>query len=187
MSKPRPIIDAVTLNEFGDVNPEALMAPGMSAPDATYTPGWSELRHQRELDVKEYRDGTRAAKDVRTLPGNLRLVRRTKAGAQDPDVGRQTWITNAGYRPVTKRDIGQPWLTAMPPGAYLLPDGSIAKGDCVYMYAEQQTAALNRARSHQELARQFDQADGWMEAVGAIEGTKPEKTEERGEPIKIQS
>lgn len=187
MSKVRPVIDAVTLNEFGEVNPADLVAPGTSAPDATYTPGWSELRHQRDIEMKEYRAGTRAAKDVKPLPGNVRLVRRTKAGSQDPDVTRATWINNAGYRPIRKADIGQPWFKAMPPGAFELPDGSIAKGDCVYMYAEQQTAALNRAKSHQDLARQFDQVDGWMEAVGAIEGTKPERTEERGEPIKIQS
>lgn len=142
----RPLVTSQTMTEFGAVldDPEGSSAMGQS-PDITWTPGWSELRLQRDMQVLEAKQGKRKWSEVVSLPGNVRLTKRCNtAGA--PDQVKQITAGQRGYRAVTKADIGQPWFTAMPAGAEVLPDGTIKKGDCVYTYCPPEAAARNVKR-----------------------------------------
>jgi hypothetical protein len=70
-----------------------------------------------------------------------------------------------GYRYITTADLGQSWFKTLPPGVTELPDGSLAKGDCVYMVADAQTAARNTVKK--ELATQARLSAGQARAEGA--------------------
>ena len=161
----RPLVPTGVMTPFGMLldDPEnPLTADG--APDTVWTPGFSDLRVARAKALAEVAQGRRSAKDVPTLPVNVRLVRRSqKSGA--PDQQKQMQSSINGYRYVTSADIGQSWFTALPPGGTELPDGSLAKGDCVYMVADAQTAARNTVKK--ELATQARLSAGQARAEGA--------------------
>ena len=161
----RPLVPTGVMTPFGMLldDPEnPLTADG--APDTVWTPGFSDLRVARDKALAEVAQGRRSAKDVPTLPVNVRLVRRSqKSGA--PDQQKQMQSSINGYRYVTSADIGQSWFTALPPGVTELPDGSFAKGDCVYMVADAQTAARNTVKK--ELATQARLSAGQARAEGA--------------------
>jgi len=142
----RPLLVTQQMTEFGAVldDPEASSTLGQSA-DITWTPGWSQLRIQRDYEVLEVWQGKRKRADVTSLPGNVRLTKRCNTQGA-PDQVKQMKAGQAGYRPVTKEDVGQPWFTALPAGATILADGTIAKGDCVYSFCPPQTAARNVKR-----------------------------------------
>jgi len=160
MAVKRELIATKPISEFGELDQTLLDTPDATAPDMTYTPGWSDLKHQRDVELAEYTQGTRAGKDVSALPGHLRLVRRMSVGGQ-VDGKKLMSAANTGGRPVTKDDIGKvPWLTAMPPGARELPDGTIvnAAGDCQYMWWDAKQAAVNL---HRKTRR-------WQEQSGVV-------------------
>lgn len=172
MAKPeavptRPLVPTGIMTPFGvllDDPSNPLTADG--SPDQVWTPGFSDLRVKRDKELAEVAQGLRSPKDVSTLPVNVRLVRRTtKSGA--PDQQKQMQSSLNGYRPVQKSEIGphNPWFTGMPGGATELPDGTIAKGDCVYMVADAQTAARNTVKK--ELATAARLSAGRERAEGA--------------------
>ena len=153
----RELIATKPVSEFGETDP-SLGDMGDGKIDLTYTPGWSELRKRRDEEVAEWVGGTRHGKDVMVLPGNLRLVRRTSVSGE-LDGKKSMAAHNTGGRLVTSQDIGQPWFTAMPPGAKALLDGTIvnAAGDCQYMWWEAPQAAARKQRNEHN----------WLEASGA--------------------
>ena len=163
--EPRPIIPTGVMTEFGEVyeDPNVREFGNGDQIDVTYTPGWSELRVKYDTEKGEASHGKRPPHKVAPLPGNVRLVRRTTVSGS-PDFSKTIQHTNKGYKPITQADVGQPWFRELPAGVSILPDGSIAKGDCVYMYCPPEQAARNAAAK----------AKRTMERIGAPEARAEE-------------
>ena len=152
----KPLVTAAVMTEFGPVleDPSFLDPHGASG-DLTWTPGWSELRRQRDLAHAEYvktysRQPT--AKDLPTLPGQLVLARRSKPMSGLPDNTDVLTFGQEGFRVVTKDDIGKAWFCPdrkLPVGSEILADGTVVKGDAVYMWADAGSAAKRAARRTQ--------------------------------------
>lgn len=139
----RPLIRTEPVSEFGEFEASAFEGMDDRVMDFTHVPGWSELRHIRDMELAEVAQGTRRPEEVSALPGNVRLVRRMGGGQYD---GKKLMASrNNGYRPITQEDVGQKWFTALPAGAKVLEDGGIvnAAGDMQYMYAPPERAAHN--------------------------------------------
>lgn len=173
MSK-RPLIRTTPVSEFGEAEASAFeTAPDgdqVFMRDLTYVPGWSDLRRRRDTELAELAEGRRSASEVRTLPVNVRLVRRTSAnGTFD---GKKLMMAGVqGYKPITSDLMGTvDWFTAMPPGAKILENGEIvnAAGDMVYMYAEGPVAAQNLRRKSEKTLQLASQA-GEKVAGGVVE------------------
>jgi hypothetical protein len=173
--KERPLIPTGVMTEFGEVfeDPETKQYSQANDIDVTYTPGWSELRKQHDRQKWEAAHGKRPPKQIVPLPGNVRLVRRSSANGS-PDLRKTAESSNRGYRPITTADVGQPWFKTLPAGAILLPDGSIAKGDCLYMYCPPEQAARNAHQKHQrtmdQLGAPHAKAEGFGMAVDQQKG-----------------
>lgn len=173
------------MTEFGELldDPESFSAEGNFQPDVTYTPGFSELRIQRDTELALAAQGKMAMKDVTILPANVRLSRRTnKAGA--PDQTKLVTAGNNGYRPITKEDVGQPWFREIPAGATVLPDGSIAKGDTQYMVCDAQRAARNTHRKNMKTLAKLGQSAAYAPGRN-IPGVTVTTT--KGQPIEAGS
>lgn len=167
----RKLIRTTPVSEFGEYEQEAadLGGSGDRVMDPTYVPGWSELRHERDRQMAEVVQGVRQPGDVKPLPVNVRLVRRSTAGGAFD--GRKLMASqNNGYQPITKEHLGEDWFTDMPAGAKLLEDGTIvnAAGDMQYMFCSAPRAATNLKRKTQ---RMLDMAAVAGQAVsgGAVE------------------
>src|SRR5574342_38961 len=149
MAEQKPLVDINLVSDFGGIEDlESFKAEGPTQHDYTYVPGFSDLKYKRDLDLGAYARHEIKAKEVSILPVNLRWFRTVKGSGSDPDQMRIAHSRNLGYRAVTKADVGQPYLTAVPPGAQIAPDGTIksAAGDLVLCVADQQTAARNAIR-----------------------------------------
>lgn len=156
----RPLIDTTIRTEFGDVLESAEFYDVSGADrDLTYVPGFSDMRRARDLELAAVASGKKDKRDakIEALPVNCRWVRATTVRG-DPDAGKQISSGNLGYTAVTKRSIGEPWLSALPPGATVAADGSIRKGDTMLMVATGKQAARNAAikasytrRMHEEV------------------------------------
>jgi hypothetical protein len=167
----RPLIDATIRTEFGDFLADKLEGDGGQGTDPTFTPGFSEMRLNRDIALGEVAKGTRKREDVPTLTHNVRLVRRTKASGA-PDGAKLSQSAVLGYRAVKKSDIGQPWFTVMPAGAVELPGGEIGLGDCVYHVADARTAGRNEALKFKRMVEmadlQFDRSADVREGEGNL-------------------
>lgn len=154
---PRPLVNTVIRTEFGDVldSPELLAREG--GRDLTYVPGFSDMRLAYDLELADVASGRKAKHEAKftPLPVNVRWTRATTPRGA-PDGMKQIATANLGYRTATKDDIGQPWLTALPPGATLEADGTIRKGDCLLTVADGKTAARNAARKQVATSRLTD-------------------------------
>lgn len=163
----RPLVATGVMTPFGELldDPENPVDQ-THGPDITWTPGFSEMRVARDTAIAEVAQGRRSAKDVPTLPVNVRLVRRAHPSGA-PDGVKQMQSSNNGYRYVTKADVGQPWFKELPAGSTVLADGNITKGDCVYMVADAQVAARNTVRKELATRARLSAAQARAEAVGA--------------------
>lgn len=151
----RPVVATGIRTEFGDVLAEDVAAE--RAQDVTHVPGFTDLKIANDLARKEGRS-------ITPLPVNLRWTRVTKvSGENDTTKAVQSGVR--GYKPVTKDEIGQPWLTSMPAGASLMPDGTIRLGDCQLMVCDQKTAGRNEVR---KLKNMMDLATTELDGGGAI-------------------
>ena len=142
-----PLIDTAPPPEFGTVHTDPSFGdPNGPSFDHTYVPGFSDLRRQRDLEIIEVKRGTRKAKDVSTLPVNLRWVRCQRSDGE-PD-NRKLWTAQQrGYVPVKPEEIGQhPWLRELPLGAVKDASGMIRNGDTVLCVASAANAGRNEAR-----------------------------------------
>ena len=143
----RPLVNSQPISEFGDTD-MALMTDYRDldfSEDMLYVPGFSDLLRKREIEMREYKEGSRMGQDVSHLPANVRWTRCTSVGGKT-DARKLMATKNVGYRPVTTTDVGKPWLTQMGVGWTTQPDGTIinAAGDLQLMVLEG-TAAANRA------------------------------------------
>ena len=142
-----PLIDVEPPPEFGPVHADpAFGDPGGADFDHTYVPGFSDLRRARDLAFGELVRGERKAKDVPTLPVNLRWVRCQKANGEEDNT--KLWTAGQrGYVPVTAEMVGtQPWLKTLPMGAVKDAAGRIRNGDTILCVATAERAALNERR-----------------------------------------
>lgn len=162
----RPLVATGVMTPFGELldDPENPLSLS-NGPDITWTPGFSEMRVARDIALAEVAQGRRHPKDVPTLPVNVRLVRRSMANGS-PDATKQLRASNDGYRYVTEADVGEKWFTKIPQGATKLPDGTLAKGDCVYMVADAQQAARNTVRKEMATRARLSAAQTRAEGAG---------------------
>ena len=165
----RPLVASAIRTEFGDVldEPSFYDAGGVDR-DQTYVPGFSDLRRARDLEIADVASGRKPAHEAKIapLPVNLRWVRNSTPRDGAPDSRKQVASGNLGYTVVSKDAIGkEPWLTKLPPGAKIMPDGSIQKGDTVLMVTDAKTAARNAARKAAQTRRQTNDAAA---AVGGL-------------------
>lgn len=168
----RPLVPTGIITPFGELlDDPAAPISAEGGPDVTWTPGFSEMRVARDKAIAEVAQGQRTAKDVPALPVNVRLVRRAQPSGA-PDGAKQMQSSNNGYRHVTKADVGQPWFTQVPPGATVLPDGTITKGDTTYMVAEAQVAARNTVRKELATRARLSAAQSRAEGVGISYDTR---------------
>lgn len=187
----KPIVPTMIRTEFGDVLESDAFhsAAGGAQGDLTYTPGYSDMRRQRDAQLREVHEGKRSANDVMKLPVRLHLARRATYSGQ-PDNRKTIQFVNNGYRAVTKDDIGKnDWLKEMPPSATVGPGGELFYGDTVLMVCDAKTAAKNAAvvqmRTNQML-KDSASAD-FMKLGSHTPGTDPSVTVSPGEPIKVGS
>lgn len=178
--KPKPLVDVNLVSEFGGIEDmETFQREGVAQRDYTYVPGFSEMRVKRDLDLGAFKRHEIKAGEISTLPVNLRWYRTVKGTGSDPDQMRIAHAKNLGYRAVTKSDVGQPWLTGVPPGAQVAPDGTIksAAGDLVLCVVDQQGAARNAMRrkiAAEEMVDGMEMADGGLGVVGKhVKGADP--------------
>ena len=177
----RPLVDTTIRTEFGDVleSPEFYDVSGADR-DLTYVPGFSDMRRARDLELAAVAAGKKDRRDakIEPLPVNCRWVRCTTVRG-DPDARKQITTANLGYEAVTKKDIGQPWLKSLPPGATFTADGSIRKGDTVLMVATGKQAARNAAVKAAQVRRMNAEVDtslvrGDLHDVGSrVKGADP--------------
>jgi hypothetical protein len=164
----KPLYDATQVTEFGGIEDmESFRAEGVAQRDYTYVPGFSEMRVQRDVDLKRHANGEIRAQEISILPVNARWFRQVKGSGSDPDQMRVAHARNQGYRVVTKADIGQPWLKEVPPGGMVAPDGTIksAAGDLGLFVIDQQGAARN---AMQKKIRTEDMVDGMQFKPGGL-------------------
>jgi hypothetical protein len=156
MRQKKPVVTAEVVNEFGRFEADAKMSDGRI--DGLWTPGFSDMRHQRDIALRDWAEGEIKGNEVPTLPVNVRLVRNTKVGtAGEPDI-KITQSQGDGYRTINEEDVGQDWLTEVPPGAAWAADGTLRKGDLTYMVIDQQGAARNRFRQQSKTMQQVEGA-----------------------------
>lgn len=178
---PKPLVDSNLVTEFGAFHE----AEGTSdvemvkRRDYTYFPGFSDMRLRRDQDLSRHARGEIKGGEVSTLPVNVRWFRCVKGTGSDPDQMRVAHARNAGYRPVTEKDLGQAWFTELPPGGMIAPDGTIktAAGDSAAFVCDQETAARNafrKKKATEDLVDGMEMDAGGLGNVGkSIKGSDP--------------
>lgn len=188
-SEKKPIFQAQVSSEFGDVTDAADLQQAMMGvqADACYTPGFSDMRQERDLQKIEVARGERQGRDVRTLPVNVRLVRCSTPKDAKPDGVKMLNAGIKGYRPVTKDDVGKEWFTRMPDGVTVMADGTIRKGDVMYMVTDAKTAARNQLAkdiaTRDMVSADDTSTDGLFGVVGQHKGAAPSAKTLKGERI----
>jgi hypothetical protein len=171
--KPRPLVDVNVISEFGGVeDTKEFQEDGVGQRDYTYVPGFSDLRVARDLDLARLHRNEIKGRDVSTLPVNMRWFRTVKGTGSDPDQMRMAQARNQKYRAATKSDIGQPWLTELPPGGQIAPDGTIksAAGDLALYVLDRENAAkiaIRRKKNIDETVSAVEFQVGGLGQVGS--------------------
>lgn len=183
----RKLVEAVTLNEFGEPDPTPQNEYEMLARDATYVPGFSDMKKKRDEAVADLVHGRLDDPGaVKPLPVNLRWVRAYDVRSHEPDTTKMLSSDGKGYRPVNASQIGKvPWLTAMPPGAKKLPDGSIAKGDTILVVAEAGAVARNRQVQRGMVEDQLAAVGSAVQQQAGYYGTDASVSKTLGRPIEV--
>ena len=175
MSSPKPLVVTGVMTEYGEVEMTADdLALADGSVDYTNVPGYSDLRREHDFAKAEGRKPT-------PLPAHLRWFRRTNRDGT-PTNARTVVGLNAGYRAVTRKDLGQSWFTEMPAAAFELPDGTIGSADGQLMVLDAKSAAK---RSFAKQVRMLEQNVGSQQAAltaaGAnLPGSEPEITTSLG-------
>lgn len=177
------------MSEFGDLRDSAAFYdPNVMDRDHSYVPGFSDMKRDIGVQMVEVKHGRRSPKDVGKLPVNLRWARaQNVAGA--PDSTKQFGHSRKGYRLVNKQDVGQAWLTEVPPGCQIGADGTIRNGDTVLMVCDQGTAARNELVKRRATEERVKGAEGAFASMiessrGVSKGAAPYTEVKPGEPAK---
>jgi hypothetical protein len=164
----KQLVNANLITEFGGVEETPdFRNEGVAQHDYTYVPGFSDLRRKRDTELGQLARNEIRANEVSTLPVNVRWYRTVQGKGSEPDMMRAYAAQNQGYKAVTKADIGQPWLTRLPPGAIEAPDGTIRSsgGDLALYVINQQGAARNAYRKKKATE---DMIDGMEMKAGGL-------------------
>lgn len=147
----RPLVNSEPVSEFGEF--AEMETETGEAPDILAVPGWSDLRKRRDRELGEYARGERLGQDVSSLPVNVRWAALHAGtgvgGGLKPNPVKLMQHVNDGYRAVQATEAGKvPWLTAVPPGARIQPDGTIvnAAGDMTLVVIDAKGAHRNAQR-----------------------------------------
>lgn len=173
----RPLVPTAIVTEYGEYkeDPARLADAATIYADPTHVPGFSDLKHARDLDLAHGRKAT-------PLPVNCRWFRRTRRDGQ-PTNERTVIGHSTGYRAVRFDEIGKvEWLTAMPAGAFKLPDGTIGTSDSQLMVLDQENAIRrSAAKTVKFLTQMTGSTDQALQQAGArAPGSNPEMTRELG-------
>lgn len=187
----KPLVPTTIRTEFGDViESEAFHAANGPQGDFTYVPGYSDMRRERDRQIKEVADGKRASNDVLKLPVRLQWVRTAKYSGQ-PDNRKPTEFGNLKYRAVNVAEVGKSeWLKAMPEGAVEAADGSIHQGDVMLMVATAESAAKTAAGIQyrtQQMTKPDTSAARLMQLGASRPGSEPTVDVKPGEQIRVGS
>jgi len=172
MSDKKPVIPTGFVTPYGTVLVEDAVKfadDDTMRGDLSYVPGYSE--QVRAFEVAQARRNKGESVKVPVLPVKLHWARRAHRDGS-PDTRRLTELRNVRFRPVTADDIGQSWLTELPPGAYLSPDNTVVKDDVALMVqdgaiAAQREAAKTAKWMKQSGARQEQALMAVAEQVGS--------------------
>ena len=172
--KPKPLVHVNQVSEFGAFHEAegTTEVESLAQRDYTYVPGFSDMRKRRDLDIAKVHRGDIKGKDVSILPVNMRWFRAVRGSGSDPDQMRMAHARNQKYRAVTKDDIGQPWLTELPPGGQIAPDGTIksAAGDTALYVTDRENAAriaMRRKKNLDETIAGLEYEVGGLGQVGS--------------------
>lgn len=188
-----PLVVTAPASEFGSLTQEVdFNDPHLMDRDMSFVPGFSNLRRERDIAVAEAVHHKRDVKDIPELPVNMRWGRnQNKRG--EPDSTKLVSHNIKGYRPVTEKDVrpDNPWLTSLPPGAYVAADKTIRKGDTTLLVATKQDAARNahfkaettkrRVTGMEHNFASIARADGSL--AGSMQAASPSAKKEAMSPI----
>ncbi len=166
-----PLVLTAPASEFGYL----AQTPDFNDPkvmdrDASYVPGFSEMRRARDTAVAKYVNHQIQRSEIPELPVNMRWARNQNKAGQ-PDSQKVFGHSTKGYRVANKTDVGQPWLKEMPPGTTTAADGSIIKGDTVLMVATKEQAAKNAAFKADATRRRVSGMADSFAAIAAKDGS----------------
>jgi hypothetical protein len=128
--KPTPAI-RVSESPFGEFTEEQLAGdPG--APDRFFLKGYSDKRHQRDLDMKE-------GKTPHALDYRFQFVSVELNGK--PNREKEIEFRRLGYKPVQASEAASYGITLDESTAHTAPDGTVHVGTQLLMVVDKKTAA----------------------------------------------
>jgi hypothetical protein len=146
-TKPTPEPIRVVENPFGDFSEEQ-MAGSPAAPDHFFLKGYSDKRHQRDLDIK-------AGKKPAPLTHRFQWVSVEKPDGKATHANVVRWQAQ-GYRTVMFDDLKDLGIEVDESNVNRGPDGSVRVGTQVLMVTDAINAARNFERVRRETERQFE-------------------------------
>lgn len=165
-----PLIQSAPVSEFGDFEPdESFFDPNGQDRDATYVPGYAEMRKAFEVGARDFRLGKISRDAIPTVPVRLRWARCQRINGE-PDNTKPFSHSQRGYEYVTKEHVGQAWLKKLPGGTNWDAAGNLRRGDSVLMVADAKDAARN----------DYQKARRTQERIGAVENSFTQNLQERG-------
>ena len=189
----RQVVFSAPPPEFGELKetPEFNDEHGMNG-DATYVPGFSELRYKRDTAINKVMRGELRANEVPTLPHNFRWVRCQNVKGE-PDSRKVVRAGNRGYRAVTQEDVGPGKLVpSLPAGSAVKADGTVRLGDVQLMIADAQQVARNefakRVRTETTIRGAEAGFEAALESMGGrrSDGASPFIQKEVGRPVRAE-
>jgi hypothetical protein len=164
--QPEPI--RVTENPFGDVTDEQIAG----VTDRFYLAGYSDVRHQRELDIK-------AGEKPKPLPRRFQFV---SIENQDgvPRGEKALEYRRMGYRPVMWDEAASLGIDLDNSAAVKGPDGNIRVGQQMLMVTDAEKAAYHFKKQRDAVAFQKKQTTHQLEAAAERYNAKFGRNEKTG-------
>src|SRR5437867_2031533 len=161
----------ISENPFGDFSEEQLQ--GEPLVDRFYLEGYSDKRHERELDIK-------AGRKPQTLERRFQFVS-VERPDKSPQGDRELEFRRLGYRPVKWEEAAALGLNMEKSAAVKGPDGNVRVGSQLLMVADAATAARHYRNQREATERQYEQhVRGPLEAAADRYNAKHGRTEKSG-------
>lgn len=168
----------VTENPFGDITEEQLQ--GKPLVDRFYLAGYSDERHERELEIKR-------GEKPRTLSRRFQFVS-VENREKIPQGDKMLEFRRLGYRPVMYDEAASLDIDLTNSSAVKGPDGFIRVGSQVLMVTDAVTAARNFKQQREDTEQQFDQhVRGPLEAAADRYNAKHGRNEKSGTHFTIET
>jgi hypothetical protein len=130
----------VTENPFGEFTEEQLAGQPMA--DRFYLAGYSDKRHERDLEVREARKAGREPKKMPPLERRFQYVSVERAD-KTPVGDKELEFRRLGYRVVKWDELASLGIDAENSGAKPGPEGTVRVGSQMLMVADAPVAARN--------------------------------------------